>query len=184
MLENESRALSNSLEKTLALQSSHINHAAETMLNSIRKGGKILICGNGGSASQAQHFSAELVVRFKKNRTAMPAIALNTDSSILTACGNDFSFEHIFARQVEALSKSEDVLVCLSTSGNSPNVLRAAESAKSRNCKVISLTGEKENLLEKISDTTIKVQSLETSRIQEIHLFLIHFFADYLEQNQ
>ena len=183
MLEHETRALHEALTKTLETQHNSITKCVEMMSSCLQVGGKILVCGNGGSASQAQHFSAELVVRFKENRKALASIALNTDSSILTACGNDFSFHDIFARQVEALASNKDVLLCLSTSGNSPNVVKAAEKAKALGTKVIAFTGQKDSALESHANTVIKVQSLETSRIQEIHLFLIHHCADVLESS-
>ncbi|MCU0642136.1 MAG: SIS domain-containing protein [archaeon] len=178
---SDAGALIAALTRTIEKESENIEKARTIFLDSLAHGGKILACGNGGSASQAQHFSGELVVRFRVNRKPIPAIALNTDSSIISACGNDFGFEEIFSKQVEALAGDKDVLFCLSTSGNSKNILKAAEKAREKGCKVVSLTGSKENMLEKASDLTIKVSSEDTARIQEISLFLIHYFAGEIE---
>ncbi len=179
----DAKNLEKSLSDTINKEANKIKETSQILINTIKSGNKILSCGNGGSAAESQHFVTELVVRFKTNRKAIPAISLTTDTSILTACSNDFSFEDIFSRQVEALANPGDVLICLSTSGNSPNVVKTAQKAKEMNCKVISLTGLKENKLESFSDIHIKVHSLETSRIQEIHLFLLHYFADELEKS-
>jgi phosphoheptose isomerase len=179
---SDAGALISALTLTLERETENIERAKAIFLDSLVSGGKILVCGNGGSASQAQHFSGELVIRFRVNRKPIPAIALNTDSSIITACGNDFGFEEVFSKQVGALAESKDTLFCLSTSGNSRNIVKAAEKAKERGCKVISLTGSRESELEKISDLTIKVSSEDTARIQEISLFLIHYFAGEIER--
>ncbi len=178
MLITKAQELSEALEKTLEQEAVKIHEAVALLIECIRGEGKILICGNGGSASQAQHFSAELVVRFMKERQAIAAIALNTDSSILTAAGNDYGYEQVFARQVDALANSGDVLVCLSTSGNSKNVVNAAVQARSKGCKVLSLTGQADSVLMKKSDVIIRAQTKDTAHAQEIHLFLIHHFAD------
>ncbi|MDO8460308.1 MAG: SIS domain-containing protein [Nanoarchaeota archaeon] len=182
MISEDAENLNIALKKTLDLEKDNLEKMISIGLECLSSGGKILACGNGGSASQAQHFAAELVVRLKKNRKALPSIALTTDTSILTACSNDYSFDKIFSRQIEALANEKDILLCLSTSGNSANVVQAALAAKEKGCKTVSFTGKKESELEKISDVTIKVQAEETSRIQEIHLFLIHFLAGELEK--
>ncbi len=147
----------------------------------VRQGGTILICGNGGSAADAQHFAAELVVRFKQNREAIPCIALTTDTSILTASANDFSYEGVFARQVEALGRKGDALVAISTSGTSKNVIAAVETAKERGLKVVSLIGAKPSPLQELSDVCIKVPSSTTARIQEVHELCLHIIAEEIE---
>lgn len=142
--------------------------------------GKILICGNGGSAAHAQHLAAELVVRYRKDREAIPAIALTADSAILTAAGNDLGYVEIFRRQVEALARSQDVLVAISTSGKSPNVYTACHSAGAMGCRVIALTGQ-HGLYDYIPDVEIRVPSTVTARIQEIHTLIIHTLCEGLE---
>lgn len=144
---------------------------------------KILLCGNGGSAADCQHFAAELVVRLRKGkqRKAHPAIALTTDSSILTAAGNDLGFEKLFARQVEALGNSGDVLVAISTSGASANVVEAARMARKRRMKVIALTGKNGGKLGKLADLWVAVPSNDTQRIQEMHITILHFWGEALE---
>ena len=145
------------------------------------KGKKILICGNGGSAADSQHIATELVVRLKTKRKALPAIALTTDSSILTAAGNDFGFKYIFSRQVEALGNAGDLLVCISTSGKSANILEAAKVAKKQRLKVMSLTGKAANPLSKLAHTAISVPSSETQRIQEAHIAILHVLCAQAE---
>ncbi len=171
-----------SLKQTLDIERENIVKATLCLVNSLKSGNKILVCGNGGSAAEAQHFVAELVVRFKLERKSIPAISLTTDSSILTACSNDYSFSEVFSRQIEGLAKKGDVLLCLTTSGNSENLLKAAKKAKELDCKVISFTGNKQNRLEDLSDITVKVKSENTARIQEIQLFLIHQLAEEIEE--
>ena len=145
-------------------------------------GGKLLLCGNGGSAADCQHMAAELVSRFSKDleRRALPAVALTTDTSFLTAFGNDFGFEGIFERQVEALGIAEDVLIGISTSGNSPNVIRAVEAAKKRNIRTIALTGNG-GRLSAIADVAIAVPSTDTQYIQETHLTVEHILCELVE---
>ena len=173
--------LSEALKKTVNSETEKITKVIDLILFSIRNGNKILVCGNGGSAAESQHLVAELVVRFKRERKAIPAISLTTDSSILTACSNDYSFANIFSRQIEALANSGDILICLTTSGKSENLLNAAQMALKKNCSVISFTGINENPLENLSSICIKAQSENTPRIQEIELFLIHEIADIIE---
>ncbi len=147
----------------------------------VRGGGTILVCGNGGSAADAQHFAAELVVRFKQNRKAIACIALTTDTSILTASANDFSYNGVFARQVEALGREGDALVAISTSGSSKNVVSAVEQAKDIGLRVVSLIGAKPSPLEGLSDVCIKVPSSTTARIQEVHELCLHIIAEEIE---
>lgn len=165
--------------EALALQ---LEKAVEAITSSLLAGGKLLACGNGGSAADAQHFAAEFVVRLKRNRKAYPAIALGSDMSALTACGNDFGYEKIFERQVEAYGAKGDVLVAISTSGNSPNILLAAEKAKATGMTVISITGEGGGKLAPLSDILIDVKSKDTMRIQETYFTFLHTICDIAEE--
>lgn len=158
-----------------------VERATQIIRESIERGGKVLIAGNGGSAAQASHFATELVVRYRKYRKPIPAIALTTDTSILTAASNDFSFEQVFERQVEALGREGDVLFAISTSGRSENVNRAVRKAKEKGMKVIYLSGEKGTPVEEMCDVIVKVPSRETSRIQEAHIFIIHHICEEIE---
>lgn len=145
-------------------------------------GRKLLICGNGGSAADAQHFAAELVVRYKKDREALPAIALSTDSSIITANANDFGYDGVFDRQIQALGQAGDVLVAFSTSGNSNSACWAVESAKRHDIFTVSFTGaSNESYLARASDWCIRVPSMETARIQEMHQILYHGICEALD---
>jgi len=161
-----------------------IAQCAEMLIDSLQKGGKLLFCGNGGSAADAQHLAAELVVRLRGNfmRPAIPAMALTVDSSILTAGGNDLGFEQIFARQVEAFGKPEDVLVGISTSGNSKNVLEAVEVAKTKNMKAIALLGGSGGALNELVDLSLIVPSSNTARIQECHILVGHILCLLIEE--
>lgn len=160
-----------------------IAEMAELICDRLAAGGKVLVCGNGGSAADSQHFAAELVGRFATERRALAAIALSTDTSALTSIGNDYGFEHVFARQIEALGQAGDVLVAISTSGNSPNVAAAARAARARSMAVIGLTGAKDSLLRQISDLCLQVPSPETARIQEAHIFVIHCICAIVDQS-
>ena len=158
--------------------------ATQVMVNSLKLGGKILACGNGGSAGDAQHFAAELVGRFERERMELGAIALTTDSSILTAIGNDYGFDEIFSKQVRAIGKKEDILLGISTSGNSPNVILAIKAAKKMGMRVVACTGRGggkiKDLLEP-EDVHLCVPSERTARIQETHLLLIHCLCDGID---
>ena len=159
-----------------------IEDAAGLLITTLKNGGKIMVAGNGGSAADAQHFAAELVGRFLLERRALPALALTTDSSILTAVGNDYGFEQIFSRQVEALARPGDLFIGISTSGNSENVCRAVEAARNCGCMTLSLVGGEGGRLANQSDFVLKVPSDHTPYIQEGHLFLIHLLCDLVEQ--
>lgn len=159
-----------------------IEQAARLIVQTLQTGGKLLFCGNGGSAADCQHLAAEFVVRYVKNRSALPAIALTTDSSILTAHSNDFGFESIFARQIEALGNSQDCLIAISTSGNSPNIIQAIKSAKTKELKVIVLTGGTGGQLKELADISIIVPSSITARIQEAHILIGHWWCDVVEE--
>jgi D-sedoheptulose 7-phosphate isomerase len=147
----------------------------------LRGGHKVLACGNGGSAADAQHLVAELVGRFREERPALAGIALTADTATLTALGNDYGYERVFARQVEALARPGDVLFAISTSGNSPNVLQAAQTARDIGCKVIALTGAPGGHLAAHADFLIQAPSSVVARIQEMHTLCIHAIADSLD---
>jgi D-sedoheptulose 7-phosphate isomerase len=168
-----------SVKETLISQ---IIECAELIFESLMKGGKILICGNGGSAADAQHIAAEFVGRFETERVALPAIALTTDTSALTAVANDYGFERVFARQIEALARPGDVLIALSTSGNSPNVISAVMNARKNGCGVIGLTGEKGKKLASLSDKCILVPAERTARIQEAHITIAHIWCEIIDE--
>jgi D-sedoheptulose 7-phosphate isomerase len=161
-----------------------ISQAIELMFNALSNGNKILACGNGGSAGDAQHFAAELVGRFERERFPLPAISLTTDTSIITAVGNDYSFREIFSKQVQAFGQAGDILLAISTSGNSGNVLAAAEAALEREMRVVALTGKDGGQLAQLltdADVHINVQHARTARIQEVHLVAIHAICDGLD---
>jgi D-sedoheptulose 7-phosphate isomerase len=157
--------------------------AAECVSEAIKSGHKMLFCGNGGSAADAQHLAAEFVGRFLVKRRPMPAVALTTDSSILTAIGNDNGFDNVFSRQVEALGTKGDVLICLSTSGLSRNVLEAAQTAREAGITVVSFCGEDAGLLRPLSDIVISVPSRSTPHIQEMHAIIGHAMVHAVEQS-
>ncbi len=148
-----------------------------------RRGGKLLVFGNGGSAADAQHLAAELVNRFRRDRAPLPAIALTTDTSILTAVGNDYGFDLVFVKQVEALGQTGDIALGISTSGRSPNVLKALARARELGLYTVGLTGEKGGQMAEVAELVIRVPSEETPRIQEGHLLFIHVFAELVEAN-
>jgi len=158
-----------------------IVEAVNLCVHALREGRKILFAGNGGSAADAQHWAGELVSRFYYDRPGLPAIALTTDTSILTAIGNDYGYDYTFARQIEALGQAGDVFVAISTSGNSPNILRAAEAAKARNVKVIGFTGLGGGKLAPVADICFRIPSDETPRIQEGHEFVGHLLCALIE---
>jgi D-sedoheptulose 7-phosphate isomerase len=159
-----------------------IADAARLIIASMRNGGKLIVFGNGGSAADAQHLSAELVGRYRQNRKAFPAIALTTDSSALTSISNDYGFDTIFSRQLEALGKSGDVVVAISTSGNSPNVLQALATAKKLGITSIGLTGKSGGKLRGSVDVCLSVPSDSTPRIQEAHSLIIHILSGIVEE--
>jgi D-sedoheptulose 7-phosphate isomerase len=159
--------------------------AAEKMLETFKNQGKVLACGNGGSAADAQHLSSELLNRFERERDGLAAIALTTDSSTLTSIANDYDYKNIFSRQVLALGNNNDVLVAISTSGNSANVIAAIEAAHQRKMPVIALTGNgggKLSSVLKCPDIEIRVPSNSTARIQEVHLLTLHCLCDLIDQ--
>jgi len=165
----------------MAQQQPVLHAIAQAMTVGLHSGGKILWCGNGGSASDAQHLAAELVGRFRQNRRGLASIALTTDTSILTALANDFGFETVFARQVEALGNAGDVLVGISTSGNSPNVVAALKQARSQRLVTVAFTGQGGGKTAAVADHLFAVESRETARIQEAHALAGHMLCDWIE---
>ena len=159
-----------------------LNKAGDLLLQRLLGGGKLMICGNGGSAADAQHFAAEIVGRFEMERRAFPAVALTTDTSILTAVGNDYGFDAVFSRQVEGLGRPGDVLIGISTSGNSPNIIRAVKSAQALDIRTVGLLGKDGGALNDLVDQAIVVDSPTTARIQETHIFILHYWAWQIEQ--
>ncbi len=155
---------------------------AETITKSIRENGTLYLCGNGGSAADAQHIAGEFVGRFRMERKALPAVALSTDSSVLTCIGNDYDYQSVFSRQVEALVRPGDVLWAFSTRGTSPNVLRAAESARKKDARVLAFTGRAHSTLESLADLCLCAEATVTARSQEIHQLAYHIICDLVEQ--
>ena len=155
--------------------------AADVIDQCLRTGNKLLVCGNGGSATDASHFATELVVRFAKDRRALPAICLTSDSGILTAAGNDYGFDEVFARQVAAFGIAGDVLICLTTSGKSKNLIRALEEAKTRKLKTIAFLGRDGGSTIGIADVDLSVKSDSTARVQEAHQLLLHVLCEIIE---
>lgn len=147
---------------------------ANTVVATLKNSNKILICGNGGSAADAQHFAAELTGRYKTERISLPAIALTTDTSALTAIGNDYGYDEVFARQLAGVGSSGDLLIGISTSGNSKNVLKAFEIAKQKGIKTIGLSGRDGGAMNELCDINVVVPSNDTARIQEMHILIIH----------
>ena len=146
-----------------------------------KKNSKILVCGNGGSGTDADHFVTELIVRFKKKRKAISALSLSGNSSLLTACANDFDFKEIFKRQIEGLANKNDCVLFISTSGNSNNIIQAAKYTKTKKIFSISLTGFNGGRLKKLSDINYTVRSSSVARIQEAHIFLLHYFCESID---
>jgi len=177
-LEEHLQTLRTLLESGLA----DIEGSGRVICDALAAGYKVLICGNGGSAADAQHIAAELVGRYEAQRRPFPAIALTTDTSALTALSNDYGFEEVFARQVRALAQQGDVLVAISTSGKSPNIVRAAEAARSLGCTVIGLTGQFAEPLSDYCFITVRVLSERTARVQEGHITIGHLWCEMVDE--
>ncbi len=158
-----------------------IEQCANLLMEIFSSGRKVLICGNGGSAADAQHIAAEFVGRYETERRALPAISLTTDTSALTAIANDYGFERVFSRQVEALANPGDCLIAISTSGNSPNVIAAVMEARKRGCKIIGMTGQSGKKLAALSDACILIPSNRTARIQEAHITIAHIWCEMID---
>ncbi len=162
-----------------------IEQASQLMVNSLLNEGKILACGNGGSAGDSQHFSSEMLNRFERERPSLPAIALTTDSSTLTSIANDYSYDEVFSKQIRALGQPGDVLLAISTSGNSGNVLQAIQAAHDRDMLVVALTGRDGGAMASLllpEDVEIRVPARSTARIQEVHLLAIHCLCDLIDR--
>lgn len=170
-------------QRTAMQTSSEIAAAAMLVRGTLANGGTLFFCGNGGSAADAQHIATEYVVRYMRDRRAMPAIALTTDTSLLTAAGNDLGFDQVFARQVQALVTARDLLVIHSTSGNSPNVLRAAEVARAKGAPVLALTARDGGALRALATLTVNVPAERTDRAQELHLCIQHLICELVEDD-
>lgn len=168
--------------RTLNSQASVIAAIAQLIVETFQRGGKVLLCGNGGSAADAQHIAAELVSRFRRERRGLPAIALTTDTSILTAIGNDYGYERVFARQVEALGRSGDTVVGISTSGTSASVIAAMRAARDGGMTTVGLTGASGGLLVDYVDVCLRVPSQNTARIQEVHITVAHAICEIVER--
>jgi D-sedoheptulose 7-phosphate isomerase len=173
------RALIETIEQDM---SPRIADMARLLIEAFKSGNKLLAMGNGGSAADSQHFVAEIVGRFKLERRALPAIALSTDTSILTAIGNDYGFDAVFSRQVEAHAIAGDVVVGISTSGNSPNVLKALLLARERGCRTVGLLGKDGGGIKAACDLALVIPTNDTPRIQEVHITIIHIVCDLVEK--
>ncbi len=181
MINNEIENHIDTVNKTLENLQSYIYTACVIVIEALQKGNKLLIFGNGGSAADAQHIAAELTGRYKTERRGLPGIALTTDTSALTAIGNDFGYEKVFERQVEALANEGDVLLGISTSGNSDNVLRALNLGQNMGCKTIGFSGRDGGQMSKICDANIIIPSSNTPRIQEMHIMIGHIICQAVD---
>ena len=176
------RELAATAERVATELGADMDRALELVQETVAGGGTLFFCGNGGSAADAQHIATEYVVRYIRNRRAYPAVALTTDSSLLTAAANDLGFESVFSRQVEALARPGDLLIIHSTSGNSPNVLRAAEAARAKGVKVLAFSARDGGQLRSLADHSVVIPTDRTDRAQELHLCIEHIICDVVEQ--
>lgn len=159
-----------------------LDRAFEMVRATVSRGGTLFLCGNGGSAADAQHIATEYVVRYMRDRRAYPAVALTTDTSLLTAAANDFGFEHVFARQIEALAKPIDLLIIHSTSGNSANVVKAAEAARAKGVAVLAFSARDGGALKRLADHSVVIPTTRTDRAQELHLCVEHLICELVER--
>ena len=178
------RELAATATRTAELLADDISRAADLVRDTVRRGGTLFFCGNGGSAADAQHMATEYVVRYRRDRGAYPAIALTTDTSLLTAAGNDYGFERVFARQVEALCRPGDLLIIHSTSGNSPNVLEAARAARAKGVAVLAFSARDGGPLRALADHNVIVPTDRTDRAQELHLCIQHLICAIVEEDE
>jgi D-sedoheptulose 7-phosphate isomerase len=181
LLTNSLREHLKTFESLLDTTLADIERSGRIICDALQAGKKILLCGNGGSAADAQHIAAELIGRYEKSRRSFAAIALTTDTSALTALSNDFGFEEVFARQVAGLADAGDVLIAISTSGKSPNVLKAVEKARQLKCQTIALTGAGAEPLASACDIAVVVSSQRTSRVQEAHITIGHLWCEMVD---
>tara|TARA_B100002019_G_C21237685_1_gene583689 strand:- start:640 stop:1194 length:555 start_codon:yes stop_codon:yes gene_type:complete len=180
MIKETLKEISKNFENLITCEK-EINRASKIMIDALDSGGKIIYCGNGGSAADSQHLAAELVGRYRKNRQPLAAVALTTDTSIITAVGNDFSFEEIFSRQIQAIGDSKDVLYAISTSGKSKNIIKAITESKKQGIQVIGITGQKGHDMEGLCDLLICVPSNRPDRIQEMHIAVGQILCEIIE---
>lgn len=183
LITNEIKIHIQTAQKAIDTLSPTLLDAAKTIIKALQNNKKILICGNGGSAADSQHFAAELTGRYKRERKGLCAIALSTDTSALTAIGNDYGYEYVFSRQVEALAMQGDVVIGISTSGNSQNIINALEVANGLGCITISLSGKEGGIVKNLCDYSLIAPSDDTPRIQEIHILCIHILCELIEEN-
>jgi D-sedoheptulose 7-phosphate isomerase len=176
------RELADTATRVAAEMGPQLEEALRLVRETVAGGGTLFFCGNGGSAADAQHLATEYVVRYMRNRRAYPAVALTTDTSLITAAGNDIGFDLIFSRQVEALARRGDLLIIHSTSGNSPNVLRAAEAARAKEVKVLAFSARDGGALRALADHNVIVPTTRTDRAQELHLCIEHVICDLIER--
>jgi D-sedoheptulose 7-phosphate isomerase len=177
------RDLAATAERVVSEIGPDLDRALAMVQQTVSARGTLFFCGNGGSAADAQHMATEYVVRYMRNRRAYPAIALTTDTSLITAAGNDIGFENVFSRQIEALAKKGDLLIIHSTSGNSPNVLRAAEAAKAIGVPVLAFSARDGGALRALADHSVVIPTTRTDRAQELHLLIEHVICDVVEQS-
>ncbi|MDQ7085074.1 MAG: D-sedoheptulose 7-phosphate isomerase [Sulfurovum sp.] len=177
VIQNELQMHKQTIEAVIKTMQEPLEEASKSMIAVLKRGNKILLCGNGGSASDAQHIAAELTGRYKVERKGLPAIALNTDTSALTAIANDYGYNKIFQRQVEALAQKGDLLIAISTSGNSENIVLALQSAKALGCETLGFSGHQGGKMNDLCDINLIVPSNDTPRIQEMHILFGHILA-------
>ena len=181
MIQNELEAHKVTLERVMVELAPSVESGVKMLIDTLKRSKKILFCGNGGSAADAQHLAAELSGRYRSERRALAGIALTTDTSALTAIGNDYGFDRIFDRQVEALAQDGDLLLALSTSGNSENIINAIKRAKELGCSTIGLSGKDGGTMSQLCDINIIIPSDETPRIQEMHILIGHIFCQAID---
>ncbi len=181
VIENEFKLHLETINKVINNMEKDLLSASEIIIEALKNGNKVLLCGNGGSAADAQHIAAELTGRYKTERRGLPGIALTTDTSALTAIGNDYGYDRIFDRQVEALANSSDVVIGISTSGNSKNIISALKLAKELGCKTVGMSGRDGGLMNEVCDINLIVPSNDTPRIQEMHILFGHTICQCID---
>jgi len=181
MITKELQAHKETIEKTITTMAPNIEDACKLMVTTLKNGNKVLLCGNGGSAADAQHIAAELTGRYKSERRGLPALALTTDTSALTAISNDYGYARVFDRQVEALANKGDLLIGISTSGNSENILSALSLAKKLGCQTLGMSGKSGGEMNEVCDLNIVIPSDDTPRIQEMHILIGHILCQAVD---